>query len=67
MRNTRASKCGGCDRNLEAGIVVAFSRPKKVLCRHCIEQKGIEPTTSRKLKDERRAAVERQLRKAAGS
>lgn len=67
VRNKRTGTCGGCERELKPGVVVAFSRPKKVLCRTCIEQKGIEPTTSRALKEERKAAVQRQLRKAAGS
>lgn len=65
VKNKRKGKCGSCDRELRAGVVVAFSRPKKVMCRSCVESKGIEPTTSKTLKEERRAAVERQLRKAA--
>lgn len=64
IKNKRLGKCGGCDRELRAGIVVAFSRPKKVLCRSCVESKGLKPTTSRTLKDERREMVERQLRKS---
>lgn len=66
VRNKRKSACPGCDRELAVGEVVAFSRPKKVLCAGCIAAKGIKATASHKLKEERRAKVEQQLRKARG-
>lgn len=64
VKNKRKGECGGCGRELRPGVVVAFARPKKVLCRTCVEGKGLKPTTSRTLKDERRKMVERQLRKS---
>lgn len=68
VRNRKPGACNGCRRDLDVGEVVAFrSNPKGVLCKACVTEKGIEPKTSRKLAEERREAVERQLRKKAAS
>lgn len=67
VKASRDNECGNCGRSIRAGVVFAFSRPKKVLCRACVESKDLKPTTSHKLKEERRKMVERQLRKSKES
>jgi hypothetical protein len=66
VKASRDNECGSCRREIRAGVVFAFSRPKKALCRACVEAKDLKPTASRKLKEERRKMVERQLRKRRG-
>lgn len=66
VKSRGGEDCGGCGESIEAGQVVGFSRPDKVLCGRCVRGRGLKITTSRKLAKERRAIVEAGLHEAAG-
>lgn len=57
IKNTKPNtKCEGCGGLQLVGQTVAFSRPKKILCTACVDEKGLRVKTSVKLAKERAGA-----------